>query len=84
MANNRARPMRGAVRGLVYFDSRPWLGDIAAPTLVIGGADDLAVPRHHFNALLHGITKAEGTLIDGADHTLIWTHTRQLAALLRA
>ncbi len=84
MATNRAGPMRGAVRGLVEFDSRPWLTEIAAPTLVIGGTNDHAVPRHHFDALLHGIPNAEGTLIEGADHTLIWTHTRQLAALLRA
>jgi 3-oxoadipate enol-lactonase len=84
MAANRARPMRGAMRGLVDFDSRLWLSEIAAPTLVIGGADDHAVPRHHFDALLQGIPNAEGTLIDGADHTLIWTHTRQLAELIRA
>lgn len=84
MATNRARPMRGAVRGLVDFDSRPWLGEITAPTRVIAGADDHAVPRHHFGALLHGIPNAQGTLIDGADHTLIWTHTRQLAELIGA
>jgi pimeloyl-ACP methyl ester carboxylesterase len=84
MATNRARPMRGAMRGLVDFDSRPWLGEIAAPTLVIAGAQDHAVPRHHFDALLQGIPNAEGTLIDGADHTLIWTHTRQLAELIGA
>jgi 3-oxoadipate enol-lactonase len=82
MAANSARPMRGAVRGLVDFDSRLWLSEITAPTLVIGGADDHAVPRHHFDALLQGIPNAEGTLIDGADHTLIWTHTRQLADLI--
>ena len=29
-----------------------------------------------------GIPNAEGTLIDGADHKLIWTHTRQLADLI--
>jgi 3-oxoadipate enol-lactonase len=84
MAANRAGPMRGAVRGLVHFDSRAWLSEIAAPTLVIGGADDHAVPRHHFNALLHGIPNAEGTLIDGADHTMVWTHTLQLGELIRA
>jgi 3-oxoadipate enol-lactonase len=84
MAANRARPMRGAVRGLVAFDSRPWLAEIAAPTLVVAGSNDRAVPRHHFDALMRGIPNAEGMLIDGADHTLIWTHTRQLAALLRA
>ena len=82
MAANRARPMRGAVRGLVDFDSRPWLPKISAPTRVIGGTDDHAVPRHHFDALLRGIPNAEGTLIDGADHKLIWTHTRQLADLI--
>jgi 3-oxoadipate enol-lactonase len=82
MATNAARPMRGALRGLIDFDSRPWLGQIAAPTLVIGGAEDHAVPRHHFDALLHGIPNSKGTLVAGADHTLAWTHTRELAELI--
>jgi 3-oxoadipate enol-lactonase len=84
MGANHTRPMRGALRGLIEFDSRPWLAEIAAPTLVIAATHDRAVPRHHYDALLSGIPNAKGTLIDGADHELIWTHTRELAELIRA
>jgi len=83
MAANRSGPMRAAARGLVTFDSRPWLGEIRTPTVVIGGALDTAVPRHHFDTLLGGIPGAVGRLVEGAGHTLIWTHTRELAAIVR-
>ena len=84
MAGNRAPAMRGAVRGLIAFDSRPWLQQLGVPTLVVAGAQDRAVPRAHFNTLVNGIPGAVGRLIDGAGHTLIWTHTRDLAACVAA
>jgi 3-oxoadipate enol-lactonase len=84
MAANRGPAMRGAVRGLITFDSRRWLNDLRVPTLVVGGTHDKAVPRHHFDTLVNGIPGAVGRLIDRADHTLIWTHTRELAAIMRA
>ena len=43
VANGR-KEMRAAVKGLLNFDSRPWLKDILVPTLVIAGANDVAVP----------------------------------------
>jgi len=76
--------MRGAVRdGLLGFDSRPWLSTIAAPTLVIGGSGDRAVPRHHFDMLVTSIPGARGREIEGAGHALIWTHTDQLTNIIR-
>jgi 3-oxoadipate enol-lactonase len=84
LAGNRASAMRGAVRGLLTFDSRPWLGEIGAPTLVVGGTHDEAVPRHHFDALLSGIPGATGQLVDRAGHTLVWTHTREFADIIGA
>ena len=84
MAANRAPAMRGTLRGLMTFDSRPWLKDISAPTLVIGGTHDDAVPRHHFDTLVNGIPGATGRLIERAGHTLVWTHTRELADILRS
>jgi 3-oxoadipate enol-lactonase len=81
---NRAPAMRGAVRGLATFDSRPWLQELDVPTLVIGGADDAAVPRHHFDMLVNGIADAGGRLIERAGHALIWSHTRELADIVRA
>jgi 3-oxoadipate enol-lactonase len=84
LAANRAPAMRGAVGGLITFDSRPWLKEIRAPTLVVGGTHDKAVPRHHFDALVSGIPGAVGRLVDRADHTLVWTHARELADIIRA
>jgi pimeloyl-ACP methyl ester carboxylesterase len=72
------------VRGLITFDSRPWLSEITVPTLIVAGKDDYAVPRHHYEDLLRGIPDASGRLVDGAGHTLVWTHTRELAGILRS
>ena len=84
MSANQAPAMRGAVRGLINFDSRSWLKEITAPTLVVGGTHDRAVPRHHFDMLASGIPGAEGRLVDRAGHALLWTHTRYVADLMRA
>jgi pimeloyl-ACP methyl ester carboxylesterase len=84
LAANRAPPMRGAVRGLITFDSRPWLNELRVPTLVVGGTHDVAVPRHHFDTLVNGIPGARGRLVDRAGHTLMWTHTRELAEIICA
>ena len=73
MAANRAPPLRGAVRGLVTFDSRPWLKDLRVPTLVVGGTYDDAVPQHHFDTLVSGIPGAIGRLVERAGHTLVWS-----------
>jgi 3-oxoadipate enol-lactonase len=82
-ANDRKK-MRAAAKGLITFDSRPWLKDISVPTVVIAGAEDTAVPAHHFRTLVSGIPAAQGTLVQGAGHTLLWTHTEELAGLVRA
>jgi 3-oxoadipate enol-lactonase len=84
MASNRSAAMRGAARGLVTFDSRPWLNEIRVPTLVIAGSHDTGVPRHHFDTLVRGIPGAVGRLVDHAGHTLAWTHTRELAEIIGA
>ena len=84
LAANRGSAMRGAVRGLVTFDSRPWLGEIGAPTLVDGGTHDEAVPRHHFDTLVGEIPGAVGRLVERAGHTLVWTHTREFADIIAA
>jgi pimeloyl-ACP methyl ester carboxylesterase len=83
MATNHSDPMRGAVRGMITFDSRPWLKEIRAATLVVGGTHDSAVPRHHFDRLVNGIPEACGRLVERAGHPLIWTHTQELADIIR-
>jgi pimeloyl-ACP methyl ester carboxylesterase len=80
-ANDRQK-MRAAAKGLLTFDSRPWLKDISVPALVVAGAQDAGVPAHHFMALMFGIPGALGTVVQGAGHTLLWTHTEELAGLI--
>jgi hypothetical protein len=45
---------------------------------------EAAVPRHHFDMLVNGIPAARARLIERAGHTLIWTHTHELAEVIRA
>src|SRR5262249_24387227 len=73
-ATDKAR-MVAAVEAMKAFDCRPWLQQIRCPTLVIAGAEDTAVPMAHAHMLAQGIPGARLHVIDGAGHTLIWTHT---------
>ncbi len=84
MAANDRPAMCGAVHGLVTFDSRGWLDELAIPTLIVAATHDEALPRYHYDTLLHAIPGARGQLIDRAGHALAWTHTRELADVLRA
>jgi pimeloyl-ACP methyl ester carboxylesterase len=59
------------------FDSRRRLAQIKCPTLIIAGADDYAVPIHHANMLHGGIAGSQLTVIDGANHALMWTHSNE-------
>jgi pimeloyl-ACP methyl ester carboxylesterase len=82
-ANDTAR-MVAAVEAMKAFDSRPWLNQIACPTLVIAGAEDTAVPLAHAHMLAQGIPSAQLRVIDGAGHTLIWTHTEIFVQVVEA
>jgi len=75
MVVNDTGRMVAAVEAMKAFDSRPWLHEITCPTLVIAGAEDTGVPLTHAHMLAQGIPGAQLRVIDGAGHTLIWTHT---------
>jgi pimeloyl-ACP methyl ester carboxylesterase len=70
---NETWRMVAAVAAMEAFDSRPWLKQIACPTLVIAGAEDRAVPLLHAEMLVQGIPHAQLRMIDGAGHFLLWT-----------
>jgi 3-oxoadipate enol-lactonase len=80
-SNHRAQ-MVAASRGLADFDSRPRLREIAAPTLVIAGGDDSAVPMAHAHMLAEGIPHAALRVVAGAGHTLMWTHPDDVVRLV--
>ena len=59
------------------FDSRRRLGEIACPTLIVAGSNDVGVPIHHADMLHAGIRRSRLVVVEGAGHALIWTHTDQ-------
>jgi Predicted hydrolases or acyltransferases (alpha/beta hydrolase superfamily) len=74
MADQDRTLMVSAWRETMAFDSRPRLGEIACPTLIVAGSNDQAVPIHHAKMLHDGITGSQLVIVNGADHALIWTH----------
>jgi 3-oxoadipate enol-lactonase len=75
IANQDRDLMLTAWRESMSFDTRPRLGEIRCPTLVLAGSRDTAVPMHHAKMLHDGIKNSQLAVIDGGDHGLIWTHT---------
>jgi pimeloyl-ACP methyl ester carboxylesterase len=63
-----------AWREAMAFDSRNRLHEIRCPTLIIAGSDDNAVPMHHASMLHDGIAGSKVSIIEGADHALLWAH----------
>jgi 3-oxoadipate enol-lactonase len=67
-----------AWREAMAFDSRARLREIRCPTLILTAAQDTAVPRHHADLLVAGISGAQLSVVEGAGHALLWTHPEQL------
>lgn len=84
MADQDRTRMLQAWQAMRRFDSRPWLARIGCPTLVVAGTDDTGIPIHHTQMLHQGIPHARLAVVDGAGHTLIWTHTEQFLTLVEA
>ncbi len=67
---------------MAAFDSRNRLSEISCPALVVAGSKDQAVPIHHAQMLHDGIPESQLVIIDGADHSLIFTHTSELLRVI--
>lgn len=78
MASQDQSLMVRAWKAAMAFDGRPRLGEIRCPTLIIAGSSDTAVPMHHAKMLAAGIPDSRLVMVDGAGHTLIWTHPEPL------
>jgi 3-oxoadipate enol-lactonase len=78
MADQDRNLMVSAWKETMAFDSRRRLTEIKCPTLVVAASNDQAVPIHHAKMLHGGIIGSQLVIIDGADHTLIWTHSDKL------
>ncbi len=65
-------------------DQRAGLAAIGCPTLVIHGSEDDDCPVSHAVALADGIPDAALTVLEGAGHGVLGSHTNEVAAALRA
>jgi 3-oxoadipate enol-lactonase len=58
----------GCCEAVARWDFVERLADVAAPTLVIAGAEDEATPASHTDLLVDRIPGARGTVLEGAAH----------------
>lgn len=65
-----------------HFDARGQLGDIAIPTLVIGGEVDLMTPARYGRALAGELPAAEFVELEGAGHYLMLEQPDEVARLI--
>jgi pimeloyl-ACP methyl ester carboxylesterase len=65
------------------LDVRDRLGDIAAPTLVVAGAEDPATPGDTVRLLADDIPDSAFTVVPGAAHLPDATHPQAVDAALR-
>jgi len=83
----RARPptLWGYASQLVAgagWTSLPWLGRIAAPTLVLAGDRDPVVPPRNARILARRIPSTQLELVEGAGHLLLFDQAERCAAVI--
>jgi pimeloyl-ACP methyl ester carboxylesterase len=74
MATNDMGQMARALAAAREFDSRPWLAEIRAPTLVVSGDDDRFVSRRQSELLADGIPGARLVTVRGGGHIVPLSH----------
>lgn len=84
IADNDPRQMARALHATRAFDSRPWLDEIRAPTLVVAGSADLFVSRRQATLLAEGIPGARLETIRGAGHLAPLSHPDEFGRLVMA
>lgn len=74
VANTDAEGYASCCDALEAMDLRPGLSSISAPTLVIGGVDDLSIPPDNQRAIAEAVPGARLELIDDAAHVASLQH----------
>ncbi len=77
-AANSGQRVAAVARGLLAFDSRPWLHELACPALVVAGDSDAITPLRHARELAEGLPNADLRVIPRAGHWLVKTHAAGL------
>lgn len=79
--SNEVGPYTAACQAMIDMDLTPWLGKIKAPSLVIGGDQDIMTPWDQGpngvgqEGIYQGIEGAEKYVIKGAGHSTIFDST---------
>lgn len=73
---------RRRIEAILEFDSRPYLGSVRMPTLIIGAVDDMLTPQFFAQELARSITGAEITLLPYGGHSCPVTATDEYNAVL--
>jgi pimeloyl-ACP methyl ester carboxylesterase len=81
IADQDRKLMLSAWKEMIAFDSRRRLTEIKCPTLIVAGSNDRAVPFHHARMLHEGIADSRLAVVDGAGHTVLWTHSDELVRI---
>jgi pimeloyl-ACP methyl ester carboxylesterase len=79
-------PVRASARRALLLntlDLRPLLPRIPQPTLLIGGSQDVVVPRTCEEEVLSGLPNATRREIAGCGHYPQYTHAKEMAAAIR-
>jgi 3-oxoadipate enol-lactonase len=74
----------GCCEAIAAMDLRGTLATIAAPTLVIAGAEDLAAPPWHGAVIARGIRNSRLAVVRGGDHLANVSVPGEVTAALRA
>ena len=62
------------VRAVLTADTESRLSKIAAPTLILAGAEDILTPMRFSSLLAGDIPNARLEVVEGAGHGMIWSH----------
>jgi pimeloyl-ACP methyl ester carboxylesterase len=62
------------VRAVTSANTEGRLGKIAAPTLILAGAEDILTPMRFTDTLAAGIPDSRVQVVEGAGHGMIWSH----------
>lgn len=63
--------IEGQLQALLRFDSRPWLGDLKAPTLVVVGQEDLLVSTASAKKLAQSLGNGRLEVLPATGHSLM-------------
>ena len=84
IADTPAEGYAACCEAIAAWDAVPRLGSIAAPTLVVAGAEDPATPPAHGRVLADAVPGARFELVEGAAHLASYQRPEIVTPLLRA